>query len=511
MDTTHLQKALREYNSLGIDTIPLQAGTKNQPLVSAWEQKSSYRMWRNIPPEFNIAIRCGGAINLAVIDCDDKNKAGTFETVTNWLEGWGYYAGEYPLVQTASGNGRHIYFRLKEPITTGLNYCNLPPNLGMGEFRFSSGAYVVAPPSQVEGVSFYQLLAGEFEHIPLLPKDAVQALLATAGLVETPRTKPHIPRTTAAILHGHWDTDKYNTKSEVEGAAVLGLVNAGHDLNSVTALFNKFPVAGKYRQKIQEGKGAEWLTGVYASVKHKSQHDSPTRQKLSSAIEWAFNTPWPGRTGTTDRDVYIAHCRIAYRAGTSNGYAAGSRALAELAGTSHTTAARATKRLIAFGYLHTLVTAAVDCAALYCLDNFGNGKNDTLPIPPSVRKCNNISEDVFRWGGLNKSGELVWAVLVNGPATVKEIAQQTGRTPRTVRNSINRMTGIVDSLTGEIVDMLETDGQYWYVKPNVDLTLIAQILGTYGTKERQRQRHRREQLAHRRALLNGKIAGSQDR
>ena len=42
-------------------------------------------MWNDVLKDFNIGIRCGGKKKLAVIDCDEKKKAGTIENARNWL------------------------------------------------------------------------------------------------------------------------------------------------------------------------------------------------------------------------------------------------------------------------------------------------------------------------------------------------------------------------------------------------------------------------------------------
>jgi hypothetical protein len=60
------------YASLGIDTIPLTPGKKSPPLITGWKEIQSNEAWLAAPLDANIAIRCGGKSQIAVIDCDEK-------------------------------------------------------------------------------------------------------------------------------------------------------------------------------------------------------------------------------------------------------------------------------------------------------------------------------------------------------------------------------------------------------------------------------------------------------
>jgi len=156
----NLVQARSFYANLGIDTIPLQPDDK-RPTLKGWQKKQPRRMWKKASQNANIGLRGGGSINAAFLDCDDKNKAGTFDNVTNFLRGLG--VTDYPLIQTASGVGRHIYLTVSDAPYGA--FCNLANAVGAGEFRFGSGAYIVAPPSVVNGCS-YSLISGDFNHIP---------------------------------------------------------------------------------------------------------------------------------------------------------------------------------------------------------------------------------------------------------------------------------------------------------------------------------------------------------
>ena len=88
--------------------------------------------WYHADTDANIGLRAGNG--KAFIDCDDKKKPGTTETVTRWLNRLGYHEGSYPMVQTPSG-GSHIYvnFTSDEMIDSKRN---LLEEMGAGEFRY---------------------------------------------------------------------------------------------------------------------------------------------------------------------------------------------------------------------------------------------------------------------------------------------------------------------------------------------------------------------------------------
>ena len=97
--------ARKQYEDMGFDTLPVIGGGK-KPIAHAWQSRLPYRLWQNAPENSNIGIRGGGLANVAFIDCDESR---TFESVTNHLTGLGYRNDSYPAVQTASGEGRHVY------------------------------------------------------------------------------------------------------------------------------------------------------------------------------------------------------------------------------------------------------------------------------------------------------------------------------------------------------------------------------------------------------------------
>ena len=162
MSNIFLQDALN-YAAQGWKVIPLKPGGKT-PIIHNWPQKASMsesiiKKWWRDNPEANVGIVTGTASNLVVVDADCKNDkpglvnlalvekiVGGFETLT---------------VETQSG-GRHLYFTMSEDLKA-----NSAGKIEGIDIR-SSGGYVVAPPSVVEGRSYAWLNKVEVRALPSL-------------------------------------------------------------------------------------------------------------------------------------------------------------------------------------------------------------------------------------------------------------------------------------------------------------------------------------------------------
>ncbi len=490
----------QEYDELGFDTIPLKPGSK-VPFRNSWQTRSPNRLWWDVPQDVNIGIRGGGLADLAVIDCDHPI---TFENVTRWLEGLGYQPGDYPIVQTASGKGKHVYTTFSGGLSG--DWRVLSKEIGAGEFRFGSGSYVVAPPSMVNGGGVYTLLDGNFSRLPVLALDDISLIIDNHENNIAKRPTPS--RNAQALLCGK-GFENYKSRSEAEEAIIVSLVNSGFSFSEVLELFNRYPCFGKFDElKRQNTKNAErYLEHSFNSAaKWASDNESKPRKKAKAAIEWAEAAPWPGRTGAVDQRVYMAHLHIAYKAGRLS-YAAGSRTLAELAGISRDTAAKATHRLCNKGLITLEAQAAGDCASIYRIKEMD--KTGHFLSTSNMRKCQimSIGHDAFRRYGLGTSASQVWQVLLGRSLSVKEIAEQTGRHEKTIRRILYRMAKIVDPTTGEVLPMVASDdfGKTFYAL-NVDLDRIARVIGTNGMGEQQKAKHERERRLHARSLAFGRLA-----
>lgn len=498
MEDLNLNSVRLEYDELGFDTLPLIPG-KKAPLAYSWQSRPVHRLWQNVPPNANIGIRGGGLASVAVIDCDQPQ---TFENIAIWLAGLGYQIGDYPIVKTASGEGRHIYTSFGGNLAG--DWRTLHTDIGKGEFRYGTGAVIAAPPSKVNDGT-YELISGNFANLPSLALVDVLPILGNQENNATP-TRPKPSRKAMALLHGK-GLDAYHSRSEAEQALLASLANKGFEFADVLDLFNLYPCAGKYQElKAKNARKAErWLQHSFGeAAEWVKNHESNARQTVEAAIAWAEARAWPGRTGAVDRLIFLAHMQIAYQAGRLT-WAAACRTLAEQMGVSHMTATRATHRLYKTGLIELDKPAIVDCANLYRL---GTGLDKELhsPTSPSVRKCNSLSanHDVFRYSGLGKSASEIWQALQGTPATIEELAEITGRQTKTIIRALKRMAKLVDPLTGEVLPMVTSDdGKTWRALP-ADLDQIAHAIGTAGIGQRQKELHAKERQAQQKALLQGR-------
>lgn len=509
------------YTEIGIDAIPLRPDEK-RPLFNAWQTKEPRRLWATAPQDANVGLRGGGEIGAAFLDCDDKNKAGTFANVTDFLRGLG--VTEYPLIQTVSGVGRHIYLTVTDAPQG--NACDLAKETGKGEFRYGAGAFVVAAPSVVDG-RYYSVLSGDFEHIPRVSFADLRPILSDTVKDWTP--SPTVPRNAFAILNGEAEAiAKFdNDRSRAEQSLLLSLANAGFTFADVLKLFNNNPCAGKYKGM---GKHAEgWLLTSFTKAQTKARTDSAQRQTILRAIAWAKDRAWTGRGGASERAVFLAHMSIAYKAGTVTGWAADKRTLAELAGVAR--ASTVNKRLLLAGWLELHTRFTVDCANKFSLCTTlptERPLSTNVPLPEDlpreevVRLCKDTSE-AFRTvtrrgirgqiltGGLSQIGRQLWEALRSEPMTAEDLAKSTGRDPRTVDKYLQRMAKLTDTTTGELLPMVEltstAEGKKWHAL-TVDLDAVAWAVGTHGAGEAQKRRHAKERRRHATDLMAGASAES---
>src|SRR5690606_25537703 len=125
----------QRYESLGLATVPLFAGSK-RPACAEWQSTPPGVQWREAGSRAgNIGVRAGNG--LAVADADSPQ---TVAALAAWLAGQGL---KTPVVSTPSG-GRHYWLRVAgAPGDVAFRLWR--GDVGPGELRSGPGAQVVAP------------------------------------------------------------------------------------------------------------------------------------------------------------------------------------------------------------------------------------------------------------------------------------------------------------------------------------------------------------------------------
>ena len=508
------RQAHEQYIQLQFDVIPLIPLSKD-PLHKGWQSREPFHQWLHAPRDSNIGLRAGHG--KAFIDCDDKKQLGTFSNVMNWLQGLGHERAQIPVVQTASGIGRHVYVNFIGSLLGSRK--NFVGEIGAGDFRYGPGSYVVAQPSVVEGQGQYKLLQGSLEELPVLDLRDIGTLVGRIDQ-EAPGQKPppQMSRLARELANGQ-GIERYKTHSEAEAALVLSLVNSGFDLPQIKEIFDLSPCAGKYAElRAQKPRKADvYLLTTYRNAVEFSSHESPARRTIRELQELADRAAW---NKTSDKLVFLAHSRIAYKAGRLE-YAASSRDLALEAGlASLDTAARATRRLVKNELLNLEQKSAAVFANQYAFRMDKIVHFLTSGYLGSVRECppaqvaqNGMvldlegleTSDAFRngKGRLGRRAGQVYKLLFTEGLTVPEIARRTGASTKTIRRILGKLSKVKDYKTGEILELVSRGGDGCWHSNVVDLELLEAIYGTRGAKAKQRLFYEKERRAHIRSLELG--------
>lgn len=496
----------RKFMEAGYSCIPLKQLSK-YPLVNAWPTKPTLTQWKTATEGSNVGLRAGNG--KAFIDCDNKNEPGTSDNVFNWLAGLGYNRGDYPIVQTPSmgGIGRHVYVNFTGSLMNSKR--NFTKNMGMGEFRFGPGAYVATFPSILADGGEYKLIEGDIARLPVLDlKDISKLIDINESAIEKKRN-PTMSHLAKAICAGV-KLDKYVSNSEAEGALVLSLINIGYDYESIKYVFNSNPCMGHYKGKHGDKSSAEanrWLYMTYQNMLAYSKKESPARRQIKEWILLAKASAW---SNVTDKNVLLAHLKIAYMAGRYN-YHASARTVALGAHASTVAASKSTKRIISkTGILSVDKTGKGVAGTTYILNR--DKVVHSLRAVKNEGECTTLStHDAFRNGGgryakgrLGRRAGEVYELLSFDTLTVNEIHVQLGSSIKTIQRALRKLATVVDDRTGEVIEMVACEDGRWKSKL-VDLDLIAEIIGTYGATDKQIKRYERERREHAWSLEIGAI------
>jgi len=496
MNDTQTQR--ETFIQAGYDVIPLVPASK-LPLRKAWERKPTVSQWYNAPTDANIGLRAGNGI--AFIDCDDKNKPGTFENVTRWLAGLGYDFEALPIVQTASGVGRHVYVNFSGALLGSRR--NFVTTIGAGDFRYGAASYVATFPDIITGAGEYKLLQGDIKNLPVLDIHDIATLVdINAAVVETRQGKR--PSALALAIMQGVKPERYLTASDAEAGLVLSLHNSGFTYDEIKHVFESQPCLGHYanKHKAKSAREAErWLYMTYQNAQRYSCNESAARRTIASWIELAKASAW---NKVTDKNLYIAHAEIAHKAGHFE-HAADVRTLSLSAGVGLAAVSDGNKRLVKAGGLAIVEPYAGLRATTWqlfeppvcqkrthpknvCEDVFANGTPQNKQ-PERIATHNAFMNGKSRLG--RRAGE-IYEVLMAEAMTFKELQARTQTPTRTLRRILGKLRDVKDRKTGEFLPLVSIGGDGLYFGNLVDLDLISAIYGTYGAREKRREEYERE-------------------
>jgi predicted transcriptional regulator len=477
------EQALR-FHEEGVAVLPVPFGSKKVDY--------SWHFWQRGPQDAgDIAALFGQATeaNIAALfgcpsgglfglDCDDPR---SFTETEARLAGLGVTTWTVQSNCTAGHVGGGTYLlRAPGPVkSSGLVR-------GQGEYSIVWGTH----PSG----STYAIAHADKPIWTLPALDALPWLKLTTA--EQGRPSRRFPSLAWQLFNGLPTERSYASRSEQEYAIMCSLIRAGYAYQDALHLFDKYPLPGRYHElRANEGekRARSYFDRSWTSALAFIAADSEASEEVRQAKAWASSRSWPGRSGATDRAVYLAHLSIAEKCGKES-YGASARELADLSGVTWQTAANATRRLVKAGLLSVEAEARATLPQKYKLFS-GVSCFDTL-LTPIVVECQSMiqQKDTFRFAGLGKTGLDVWACLQKHPdgTGATAIAQETGRGRMTIHRKLAAMfqLGMVEPLG---------DG-LWRSLPGADLEEAARELGVSGMGQAQRVKHEKDRRRRRTAL-----------
>jgi len=366
----------------GANVIPLLSGSKEP--AGRWAHWATHpqawddveRMFTRADSHANIAALGGihsQAVNddwgyLALLDCDSRDALDMMRALVKAT------LGADPLV-SLSARGGHIWLRTPQPVRSA--------RWPGGELR-GYRAYVVAPGSIHPSGARYKWANDGAEilrcdGLPGIPWQYVQ--------------RDRLPRLAAAIMRADERVlSRYATRSEVDWALILSLVNAGASFERVRALYlaSRHPKhLDPSRRDFEKRLLAEYLRAK--ELEHKQEY-AQARERAERVKAWALSAEFKGtspQTRETDRKVLIAHCDTVIKTGKSEWHLS-LRDVMQAAQVALMTAHRATQRLINAGLLKRKRESVGECAQTYIWGKRVRTVEHSLTLGDSVSECSTV-------------------------------------------------------------------------------------------------------------------------
>jgi len=484
--------AALEYHRQDLQVIPLKAGEKTPALKPAYDRPSftlpEYERYF-LNTDNNIGVVCGLASRgFFVVDVDDRKQYRKYKAELDRLIRTGA-----PVVETR--RGFHIWVRCPEAMGQAFDK--------VSGIDLKASGHVVVPPSLLQTGQLY-LFREELKDIPVLsleqipfknhpkPKTETELIRTEAGIIIPLYERPHgIPARLFNALYGEIGT--YSTRSEAEQALIVYCVNNEWTLEQVKRLFDVHATAAtKYKEK--EEHAFSYLKTSYANaVDYLTVNRRDIDKQIDALSVWAEQrSTWTGRTALTDKAVFQAVLSIARRTGKLSDIFASSREIAEMSGYTFKTASTALKRIPFLSILRKDVDPFTP--AIWEIKTPTQILSDAtkLHIPthsPGIG-AGALNHDLFRYRGIGKTGREILSALGSDWLSVRDLSALSNINRRTVERKIDPMkrAGLIEVKGkgyGRLIRRID----------NADLTKAAEVIGTAGTAEKQRARHKAERQA----------------
>lgn len=429
VDNTTL--AAMELYDMGFNIFPLEYGSKKS--TNQWDALYNARIPGIVIPNIfkkkNIATLTGRlSKNLFVVDCDDETK---FNNMRDYLEAKGLASW---VVSTSRGG--HFWFL---SIDGEVVSQKVEDHIEV----WGNSHYVITPPSvNKETGLVYTWLRRDGSLPPSLLLDEIKGLFPSLKVCKPAQGslfQNGLPLLAHEVLVNK-NKMQYHSYSEAENAAVWSLIRFGWADEAIVKLFNTHNPP-HYATK---GNPEEWLL-KYMISKARSLisplHESA--EKINRAVNWAHSQPWNTRTGSTDKQVFLACCKRAMIEGADN-FRATNREIADLTNIRRETVLKSLPRLIKKGYL--ILVSNEDKRAGYrykisdeiCNHTISSTLRDNGVILSSSLSLE--SHDTWHPRALGKTALSVYQYLHANPnKSIEEICTQLQRGKPTIAKAIEKL------------------------------------------------------------------------
>lgn len=462
----------------------------------------------------NVAIMCGRTSgNLFVIDCE-SNEALEFHIQEMRRR-------KLPLWVVKSARGGHIYLHA----TDGEVHNIASGVLVDAEIKGQLG-YVIAPPSLHPSGITYTWLYQEGATPPSVHSSEIDWLQDAQGCSVSLTVDP-----TARIQNerGNWwthppertrlsrATREYLDRGHILApgsrnnrlfSAACDLAGNGYSQDEATeqllpiATASGLPeheVLSSIRSAFSKERTPARPQSSETEKRKRHARQSRENQDWQYALCWATNQPWDGRTGSSDRAMFLALIERAKLGSNEKGvFRASVRELAELAHLGTATVQRALKRL---REANLIIRVGQDQNSLASLWHFGKdllarGKGlylemDTLEVPPHWLRysVSMFNSDLSERGAVGHSVLFVYEYLrgLNTPAMPSEIARGMGI-------SVNRVNYAIARL--KLYGLVERRRKGWLLISYLDVEAFESYVRSFSKKigagKRREERHKEE-------------------